>query len=252
MYESVEGSHIIVTGAAGGIGAGILKGLVKRGAHVAAIYNSTKPADDIVGIAKWYQCDLTNKSGVLSCFDAIVGELGGLDALINVAGLWQSGPAEDADDEQIDHIFAANVKSAIFTNQAAYRYMKESGGRIVNFGSLEAMEGNARSPIYSTVKGALHSWTRSAARSWGKYGITVNAIAPLMHTPLVQSIRDSLSKEDLAKWNNHLVGRFAIGDGLGNAELDCTPMVAFLASEGSHFITGQLLSVDGGMRMMGA
>ena len=250
--ESIEGRRIIVTGAAGGIGAGVTAGLAKRGAKLGAIYRNTRPPTELQGTAVWKACDLTDKNAVDDCFRSLAGELGGLDALINVSGLWRGGAAELVDDAQIDFLIAANLKTAIFTNVAAFGLMKANGGRIVNFGSVEGVDGNVESPVYAAAKAAVHGWTRSAARSWAPYGITVNCLAPAMHTPVYDRIRASMSPEQLATHDAEMRLRIPIGGRLGNAETDCTPMLAFLASQNSHFVTGQLLAVDGGLRMMGA
>jgi len=250
--DSVEGRRIIVTGAAGGIGSGVLAGLARRGAKLGAIFNRTPPAEELLSLAAWRQCKLDDKEMVETCFRSLADEIGGLDALINVAGLWRGGPAEMADDAQIDFLIAANLKTVIFTNQAAFALMKGKGGRIVNFGSVEGIEGNVESPVYASAKAAVHGWTRSAALSWGSYGVTVNALAPVMHTPVYDRIRTAMSAEELREHDKEMARRIVIGGKLGDAERDCAPALAFLASEGSHFITGQLLAVDGGLHMMGA
>jgi len=250
--ESIEGRRIIITGAAGGIGAGVTAGLAKRGAKLGAVFHSTPPSAELKDAALWKSCDLTDQKAVNDCFRSLAAELGGLDALINVSGLWQGGAAEMVDDAQIDFLIGANLKTAIFTNQAAFALMKADGGRIVNFGSVEGVDGNVESPVYASAKAAVHGWTRSAARSWAPYGITVNCLAPAMHTPVYDRIRASMSPEQLAQHDAEMRLRIPVGGRLGNPETDCTPMLAFLASRNSHFITGQLLAVDGGLRMMGA
>jgi len=252
MRDSIEGRRIIVTGAAGGIGTGVLKGLIARGAKLGAIYHHTEPATDMWPMATWKQCDLRDKAQVVECFTSLADALGGLDALVNIAGQWRPGPAEAADEAQIDYLLGMNLKTAIFTNQAAFELMKGKGGRIVNTGSVEGVEGNTVSPIYATAKAALHGWTRSAALSWGKHKVTVNCIAPAMWTSVYQGIRDRMTAEELERFDAGLAERIPIGGQLGDSERDCTPLIAFLASEGSGFITGQLMAVDGGLRMIGA
>lgn len=251
MSDSIEGKRVIITGGAGGIGSGVVKGLANRGAKIAAIYNRTPPAGELADLATWYQCDLGNKEGVAETFRKIADDMGGLDAMINVAGLWQGGPAEEADEAQIDFLIGANLKSAIFTNQAAFEIMKDKGGRIVNFGSVEGVEGNPGSPIYAASKAAVHGWTRSAARAWGKHGVTVNCVAPAMHTPPFEAIRNSLTEDQKQKMDEGIAEKFPLGR-LGNPEQDCAPVLAFLISDGSGFMTGQMFAVDGGYRMLGA
>lgn len=249
----LTGVRVIVCGAAGGIGAGAVRDLSARGAKVAAIYNNTPPADDLGAVARWYQGDLTRKAAVDDLFDTIVADLGGIDALVQPAGTWRMGRPEAADDELLDFLFATNVKSTIFTNQAAWRHMKAGGGgRIVNFGSVEGMEGSAQSTVYATTRGAVHAWTRSAALAWGADNVTVNAIAPFMMTPLFAAAQAQMTPEKLAAMASDMRRRVPIGGMPGDPLRDCAPVVAFLVSPDSHFITGQLIPVDGGYRMVGA
>ena len=252
MVESIEGRRIIVTGAAGGIGAGVVKGLARYGVRMAAIYNRTEPAGDLSNLAAWHRCDLSKKTDVAATFDRIAADLGGLDALVNVAGLWRGDVPQEVDDEHIDFLIGMNLKSAIYTNQAAFRLMKDKGGRIINFGSVEGVDGSPISAVYASAKGAVHAWTRSVARGWGKYGITVNILAPAMDTKPYQRIRDAMTEEQLAHLDNDLLTRIPIGGKMGDAEHDCAPVIAFLVSEASHFITGQVIPVDGGLLMVGA
>jgi len=250
--DSIGGRRIIVTGAAGGIGAGVVAGLAKRGAKLGAIYHHSPCRPELQTLAEWAPCDLADKAAVENCFSVLAEKLGGLDALINVSGHWQAGAAEEVDAEEIDTIIAANLKTAIFTNQAAFALMKERGGRIVNFGSVEGVDGNVESPVYASAKAAVHGWTRSAARSWGRFGITVNCVAPAMHTPVYDRVRASMNTEELAAHDAEMFRRIPMGGRLGDPEQDCTPTLAFLAGENSHFVTGQLIAVDGGLRMMGS
>jgi len=254
MSEGVNGRRLVVTGAAGGIGSGVLRGLAARGARLAAIYNSTGPTGDLEPVATWFQCDLADREAVFAAFEQAAQALGGIDGLVNIAGKWAPGPADEIDGAQIDQAIGMNLKSAIFSNQAACRIMRRQGGggRIVNFGSVEGIEGNVLSPAYATSKAAVHGWTRSAARSWGQYEITVNCVAPMMHTPPYDRVRSMLTPQQLGDHERDLEQRMPIGAKLGDPEQDCTPTVAYLMSEGSRFVTGQLISVDGGFRMIGA
>jgi NAD(P)-dependent dehydrogenase (short-subunit alcohol dehydrogenase family) len=248
----LEGRRVVVCGAAGGIGAAAVQELHGRGARVAAIFNSTPPAEHLAGLARWYQGDLSDKAAVDSLFDEIARDLGGIDALIQPAGTWREGTPEDADEAQIDFLVGMNFKSTVFTNQAAHRHMQGKGGSIVNFGSVEGVEGAPRSAVYAATRGAVHAWTRSAARAWGPDGITVNAIAPIMMTPLTERAFATMSPAEQEGMAAALREKIPIGGKFGNPLRDCAPVLAFLVSPDSHFITGQLISVDGGFRMLGA
>jgi sugar phosphate isomerase/epimerase len=119
-------------------------------------------------------------------------------------------PPEIADEEHIDFLISVNFKSTVFTNQAAFRHMKERGGRIVNFGSIEGVEGTVGSPVYAATRGAVQAWTRSAARAWGKHHINVNAIAPIMHTKLHEYSRTVMSEAQLAALDKSLADRIGL------------------------------------------
>ncbi len=253
MRTELAGCRAVICGAAGGIGSAAVHGFLDRGAAVAAVYHGSPPPADLAGATRWYQCDVSKKPAVDALFEQIAKDLGGIDALIQPAGTWRAMPPENADEEQIDFLVSANFKSTVFTNQAAFRHMKQRGGRIVNFGSIEGVEGGgAVSPVYAATRAAVQAWTRSAARAWGKYHINVNAIAPIMHTGLYEYARTRMTDELLAAHDKDLAARIPIDGKFGQPLRDCVPMLAFLAGEGSRYITGQLIAVDGGMMMMGA
>jgi 3-oxoacyl-[acyl-carrier protein] reductase len=252
MTTELAGRRVIICGAAGGIGAAAVRGFLDRGAAVAAVYNTSPPPADLAGATRWYQCDVSKKRAVDALFDQIAKDLGGIDALIQPAGTWRAMPPEDANEENIDFLLSVNFKSTVFTNQAAFRHMKERGGRIVNFGSVEGVEGSPVSPVYAATRAAVQAWTRSAARAWGKYHINVNAIAPIMHTGLYEYALTRMTGEQLAAHDKDLAARIPIDGKFGQPLRDCVPMLAFLAGEGSRYVTGQLIAVDGGMMMMGA
>lgn len=248
----MSGQRVIVCGAAGGIGAAAVEHLHQAGAQVAAIYNRSEPEDRLRPMARWYQADMADKAAVYATFDAIAADLGGIDALVQPAGTWRETAPEDADEAQIDFLIGTNLKSTIFTNQAAHRHMKGKGGAILNFGSVEGIEGNARSPVYAATRGAVHAWTRSAAKAWGPDEIRVNAIAPIMMTGLAEKAIAGLDDAGRDAMAAALKMQIPIGGAFGDPARDCAPVIAFLISEGARFITGQLIPVDGGFRMVGA
>jgi 3-oxoacyl-[acyl-carrier protein] reductase len=157
----LAGRRILVTGAATGIGAAAVAALTGAGAQVAATYRQTPPPEDLV--ATWLQCDVRDPDAVSRVVRHVADDFGGLDVLVNAAGLWQPGiPGYIAADD-ISFLLDTNVKATILTNQAAYAVMKGKGGRIINFGSSEAVMGSPISAVYAATKGAVQAWTRSAA-----------------------------------------------------------------------------------------
>jgi NAD(P)-dependent dehydrogenase (short-subunit alcohol dehydrogenase family) len=143
-----------------------------------------------------------------------------------------------------------NVKGTRNTNQAAFRYMKESGGKIINFGSRSGIVGVPQQAAYSAAKAAVHTWTRAVAQEWARYGITVNAIAPAMWTGMYDAYRARVSPEELAAHDEHLRAQIPIGGKLGNPQQDLAPILVFLASDGADFMTGQTFPIDGGWLML--
>ena len=246
----LEGRRILVTGAATGIGAAAIRVLHAAGARLAATYHRTTPADDAPAVT-WLQCDVRDTESVDTAFDRAVTELGGLDVLVNAAGLWQPGVPGSITSDEIDFLLATNVKATVLTNQAAHRVMREKGGQIINFGSAEAVMGSPIAAVYAATKGAVQAWTRSAAKAWGADRVTVNALAPAVQTPGADRLRDFLGPDVAPFIDQQMKLSIPLGGKLGDPTDDLGPVLVFLASAGARFITGQLIPVDGGLAMVG-
>ncbi|WP_371454808.1 SDR family NAD(P)-dependent oxidoreductase [Mycobacterium sp. GA-1841] len=242
--------RVLVTGAATGIGAAIVDVFVDSGADVVATFHEAPSPER--SQATWLHCDVTSVTSVNETVDAAAAAMGGLDAVIHAAGLWLPGIAGAITDADIDRLVSINLRGTIHVNQAAHRVMQGSGGRIINFGSAEAVMGSPISAVYAATKGAVHAWTRSAAKAWASGGITVNAIAPAMQTPGADRLRTFLGPEGAAFMDENLKLAIPLRGALGEPAEDLGPFLVFLAGEGSGFITGQLLAVDGGLVMLGA
>lgn len=242
--------RVLITGAATGIGAAIVDVFVDSGADVVATFHEA-PAPER-SQASWLRCDVTSVNSVDETVDAAAAAMGGLDAVIHAAGLWLPGIVGAITDADIDRLVSINVRGTIHVNQAAHRIMQGSGGRIINFGSAEAVMGSPISAVYAATKGAVHAWTRSAAKAWANDRITVNAVAPAMQTPGADRLRTFLGPEGAAFMDDQMKLAIPLGGTLGDPARDLGPLLVFLAGEGSAFITGQLLAVDGGLVMLGA
>ncbi|TDT98293.1 NAD(P)-dependent dehydrogenase (short-subunit alcohol dehydrogenase family) [Streptomyces sp. 846.5] len=259
MDSQLQGRRILVTGAAGGIGAAAVRVFAEAGATVAATYRNSPPPDSLDTEATWLQCDLRSPEQADKAVAAAAEALGGLDVVLHAAGTWGPGPAGEITEENLDFMLDTNVKATVFINQAAYRVMRDAGqgGRIINLGSGEAVTGITWSSSYALAKGAVHAWTRSAAKAWGRYGITVNAVAPAVETPGAERFREFLGPEAAAmirkstSQTRPIAGSFGAEE-LGDPVRDLGPVLVFLAGPGSHFVTGQLLAVGGGSMMLGA
>lgn len=249
VNQPLAGTRIVVTGAATGLGAAAVRALTTAGADVVATYHRTEPTDG--GTATWLQCDARDQHAVGAMIDAAVSSLGGLDVLVNAAGLWQQGVPGAITAADIDFVLDTNLKTTIFTNQAAHAVMRTTGGRIINFGSSEAVMGSPISAVYAAAKGAVQAWTRSAAKAWAGDRVTVNALAPAMQTRGAQRLREFLGPEADPFIDQQIQASIPLGGALGDPDRDLGPVLVFLAGEGSHFITGQLIAVDGGLVMLG-
>jgi len=245
----LRGRRILVTGGATGIGAAAVGVLTEAGATVTATYHQTPPPDDLV--VTWLQCDVRDADAVSAMVQQAAEGMGGLDVLVNAAGLWQPGIPGYLSGDEISFLLDTNVKATILTNQAAYGLMKGTGGRIINFGSSEAVMGSPISAVYAATKGAVQAWTRSAARAWAADKVTVNALAPAVQTPGADRFRDFLGPDAAALIDQQMKMMIPLGGALGDPARDVGPMLVFLAGPGSGFITGQLLAVDGGLIMVG-
>jgi NAD(P)-dependent dehydrogenase (short-subunit alcohol dehydrogenase family) len=246
--QQLEGKRIIVTGGAHGMGAGTVRAFVAEGASVAVLDIKDQLAQSVVdeanatgpGRAHFFHCDIVKRPEVESVFAAATTWLGGLDVLANVAGAQRKKP-EQFTDEDLEFLFGVNMFGTIFTNQEAFPYLRENGGTILNIGSdggLVAMPGIA---AYAASKGAVMSWTRTIAGEWGIHNIRANSIVPAIKTPMT----DNGGEEGRSVYST-----VPLGGQLGDVMQDFAPVMVFMASDGARFITGQLISVNGGLVMV--
>jgi 3-oxoacyl-[acyl-carrier protein] reductase len=251
MTSPLQGRRVLITGGATGIGAAAVHVLSEAGAAVVATYHQAEPSDR-AGIA-WVQCDVRDSAAVDEMVNSAAETLGGLDVLLHAAGLWQPGIPGQITAEDIDFLVDTNLKATIFTNQAAYAVMrKDGGGRIINFGSGEAVMGSPISAVYAATKGAVSAWTRSIARAWAAEKISAIALAPAVKTPGADRLREFLGPEAAEFIDEQIKSTIPLGGALGDPVNELGPTLVFLCSDGSRFITGQLIAVDGGLVMLGA
>ena len=249
---------IIVTGGTYGMGSNIVKGLVHEGATVSSMARSADIGERLAaeltaegpGKATFYRCDVSSRSEVTDTFAAAVQDMGGLDVLVHVAGVEHNAALEDETDEDWDRVFAINARGPFITNQTAFRYMKgQGGGRIINFGSGSGVMGMDHNGAYSASKGAVAAWTRSAAMAWGKHNIAVNCVCPAVWTPMYDAHRAAFTPEQLKAHEEHIARIVRLGGVLGDPDRDLVPPVLFLCSDAAHYITGQIIPIDGGAMM---
>jgi NAD(P)-dependent dehydrogenase (short-subunit alcohol dehydrogenase family) len=247
--------RILVTGGASGIGAATVRAYVGAGARVVSVDVNDGDGERVAAAAgpnaSFLHCDVARRDEVFNVFARAVASLGGLDVMANVAGVERRTPAEDIPDDEWDRVFDVNVKGTLYTNQAAFRHLRERGGRIINFGSGAGIRGQAGSAHYSASKGAVMAWTRTVAQEWAKYRITVNAVVPAIWTPMYDAWRARMSDQERMIHDMAMQHVIPLGGKLGDPDADAGPVMVFLASDLSHFMTGQCFAVDGGMIMLG-
>jgi NAD(P)-dependent dehydrogenase (short-subunit alcohol dehydrogenase family) len=251
----LEGKRIIVTGGAQGIGEAATHAFVAEGAHVYSLDANDALGREVAeraskygpGTATFLKADVSIRAEVDEAFERAIADLGGLDVLAHIAGVHRHAPTHAVPDDLIRWMFDINVNGTIYTNGAAYRAMKDSGGAIINFGSESGLTAEVNNALYGASKAAVHAWTRSVAREWGPLGIRINAVLPYVVTPMYANFRAALSPEDLAAHDKATAEQIPLGGKFGDSARDLAPVLVFLAGEGARFITGQLIPVDGGL-----
>ena len=256
--NGITGLRIIITGGASGMGAAMVRDFTLHGAKVVSMDINDMDGQAIVGVAAqagpgsayYVHCDVSDEGSVQAAFASAVETLGGLDVLVHAAGIAPGAPAETITLSGWEKVFAINARGTFLTNQAAFAYLRDHGGRILNFASGAGLNGLPNKAHYAATKGAVLSWTRTVAKEWGRYGITVNSIAPAISTPMYQKTRSLMTPEVLAAHDARIAADMPIDGKLGDPDRDLAPVLRFMASAGSRFITGQVISVDGGLSMV--
>jgi len=239
----------VVTGAGRGIGRAIATRLASDGARVAVVSrteaNALTVADEInakfAGLAKGYAVDAADHAAVQKLCEQVTSDFSRVDILVNNAGITRDGLSMRMSPEDWDAVMETNLKGAFNFDQGVVRgMMKQRSGRIINIASVAGLMGNAGQANYSASKAGLIAFTKVIARELATRGITSNAVAPGFITTdmtdvLPQAIKDGVVKQiPLARF--------------GQPE-DIAAAVAFLASAEAGYITGQVLTVDGGLVM---
>jgi 3-oxoacyl-[acyl-carrier protein] reductase len=240
----------IVTGASRGIGRAIALRLAAQGARVVACARNADKLAEVAAACKQQELpgaveasvlDVTDRAAIDRLVESVAERLERIDILVNNAGITRDGLLMSMEDEAFDEVITANLKSVFWMTRAVSRHMvRARSGRIINISSISGLSGNAGQANYAASKAGIVGLSKSVAKEFGKRGITCNVVAPgFIETDMTDGLPDAVKEN----YKNLIpVRRF------GQPE-DVAEAVVFLAGAGAGYITGQVLTVDGGLLM---
>jgi 3-oxoacyl-[acyl-carrier protein] reductase len=243
----LKDKRVFVTGGSRGIGKAIVTACLKEGAHVSYLSTKASPFHDemeetakAAGVSlKWYQGNVTDEEGIVKVLEEVTKE--GLDVVVNNAGIERDGLVFRMGTDQWQQVLDVNLTGAFIVAREASRFMiRKRSGSIINMASVIGLMGNAGQTNYAASKAGLIGFSKALAKETAKRGVRVNAIAPgFIKTDMTDKLKDDIKEAIKAQIPM---------DNLGEPE-DVANAVLFLASDMSRYVTGQVLTVDGGMVM---
>jgi 3-oxoacyl-[acyl-carrier protein] reductase len=250
MMSNLQGKVALVTGASKGIGAAIARELAARGAAVAVNYSGSKAAAEKVvadiknsgGKAIAVQANLSETGSIGQLVESVAREFGPINVVVNNAGVYEFSPIEAVTPDHFHKQFNLNVLGLLMTTQAALKHFDPKGGSVINIGSVAAA-GVPTASVYSATKGAVDSITVALAGELGARKIRVNSLNPgMVETEGVHAagfIGSDFEKKSAAETPLGRIGQ----------PRDISSIAAFLASDDSYWVTGQLIKASGGARL---
>jgi len=249
MTTPLQGKRALVTGAGRGIGRAVALDLARAGADVVVNYaHSQTQAEDaarqieaLSRRALALQADVSRKADVDRMFDHVEADFGPIDVLVNNAGIEPRADVCDFDEATYDAVMDTNLKGAFFCAQRALRKMRDAGwGRVVNISSLHELTPTGFSVLYGMSKGGMAMMMREMAKSYSRYGITINNVCP-------GATRTDINREVLSdpEYEARVIAKIPAAF-IAEPE-DIAPTVTFLASDAARYITGASIFVDGGL-----
>ncbi len=241
----LAGKRVVVIGGARGIGGEIATRFASEGARVAVLdrlVDCGTALADAIG-ADFHEVDLIDPLSAQRVTEGAIESLGGVDVLVNSAGILRFSTLLDVSVENWNETFAINARAMLTTMQASARSMiaAGTGGKIINIASMAAKKGGANEGAYAASKAAVVALTRVAALEWGEHGITANSLCP--GYILTEMGADTRTEADVAAWSAlSPLGRLGIPE-------DVARVALFLATPDSDYLTGQAINVTGGMVM---
>jgi 2-hydroxycyclohexanecarboxyl-CoA dehydrogenase len=251
----LNGKTALVTGGGRGIGRAIALGLAEEGAQVAVLDiledNARAVAGEIEGLGKKslaLGADLTRRADVNRAVADVLAQWGQIDILVNNAGWDKLEPFLESEEETWDRILAINWKAVLYVCKAALPHMVErGGGKVVNIASDAGRVGSMGEAVYAGTKGAIIAFSKTLAREMARHRITVNVVCPgLTETPLLQGLRQQSPRTERVL--DAVTRAIPLGR-VGQPE-DVAGAVVYLASPAADYVTGQTLSVSGGLTMV--
>jgi len=245
MGMSFDGQVVVVTGASRGIGRAIAQAFANGGARVACVATTiagAQAAAEAIGEpATGFAADVSDGEQVAALFKEIDQTYGQVDVLVNNAGITRDALALRMKDEDWDRVIAVNLRGTFLCTRAALKPMiKARYGRIINVTSIIGQTGAAGQANYAASKAGVIGFTKSIAKEWGPRGVTCNAVAPgFIETDMTADLGEDFRKHVIS---TAPAGRLGAANDIANA-------VLFLAAKDNSYITGQVLTVDGGLTL---